>query len=134
MGGKHAMAHASGFAIPSFHNLPGEMVEGGKGCGGCHKFGPTNAEQFAKLKKGGLGTQSSTCDACHTRHTYSKTEASQPQACMTCHQGPDHETYQMYAFIEARRTIDDETDGCAAEEMLQHQHARPAICPEAIMQ
>jgi hydroxylamine dehydrogenase len=97
MAGKHAMAHTSGFAIPSFHNLPGEMVEGGKGCGGCHKFGPTNPEQFAKLKRGGLGTQSSTCDACHTRHTFSKTEASQPQACMTCHQGPDHETYQMYA-------------------------------------
>lgn len=96
MGGKHAMAFPSGFAIPSFHNNPSVMTEGGKGCGGCHKFGPKNAEQFATLKKAGLGTQSSTCDACHTRHTFSKTEASQPQACMTCHQGPDHDTYQMY--------------------------------------
>lgn len=96
MGGKHAIAFPSGFAIPSFHNNPGVMLEGGKGCGGCHKFGPKNAEQFAALKKGGLGTQSSTCDACHTRHTFSKAEASQPQACMTCHQGPDHDTYQMF--------------------------------------
>lgn len=96
MGGKHAMAFPSGFAIPSFHNNPAVMTEGGKGCGGCHKFGPKNAEQYAALKKAGLGEQSSTCDACHTRHSFSKVEASQPQACMTCHQGPDHDTYQMY--------------------------------------
>lgn len=97
MGGKHAMAYPSGFAIPNFHNTPATMLEGGKGCGGCHKFGPKNAEQFASLKKAGLGEQSSTCDACHTRHTFSRVEASQPQACMTCHQGPDHDTYQMYS-------------------------------------
>lgn len=96
MAGKHAMAFPSGFAIPSFHNNPSVMTEGGKGCGGCHKFGPKNAEQYAALKKAGLGQQSSTCDACHTRHSFSKVEASQPQACMTCHQGPDHDTYQMY--------------------------------------
>lgn len=30
------------------------------------------------------------CDACHTRHTFSIAEARSPQACQTCHMGFDH--------------------------------------------
>lgn len=97
MSGKHAMAYPAGFAVPSFHNLPRVMLEGGKGCGSCHKFGPKNAEQFQAMKAGGTGTQSSTCDACHTRHLFSKAEARQPQACQTCHQGEDHPQWAMYS-------------------------------------
>ena len=37
------------------------------------------------------------CDACHTRHTFSKKEAQQPQACQTCHMGFDHPQWEMYS-------------------------------------
>ena len=30
------------------------------------------------------------CQNCHTRHAFSKAEASEPEACMTCHMGFDH--------------------------------------------
>ena len=35
------------------------------------------------------------CDACHTRHTFSAEEARQPQACQTCHMGFDHAQWEM---------------------------------------
>jgi len=37
------------------------------------------------------------CDACHTRHTFSTVEAGQPQACQTCHMGFDHPQWEMYS-------------------------------------
>jgi len=37
------------------------------------------------------------CDACHTRHTFSVEEAKQPQACQTCHMGFDHPQWEMYS-------------------------------------
>ena len=37
------------------------------------------------------------CDACYTRHTFSKKEAQQPQACQTCHMGFDHPQWEMYS-------------------------------------
>ena len=43
----------------------------------------------------GFGVAS--CDACHTRHTFSKKEAQQPQACQTCHMGFDHPQWEMYS-------------------------------------
>jgi hydroxylamine dehydrogenase len=36
------------------------------------------------------------CDGCHTRHTFSAKEARQPEACMTCHMGPDHPDAESY--------------------------------------
>lgn len=36
------------------------------------------------------------CDPCHTRHTFSATEARRPQACMSCHMGPDHPDAESY--------------------------------------
>ncbi len=35
---------------------------------------------------GSLGS----CNACHTRHSFSKAQARQPEACSKCHLGPDH--------------------------------------------
>ncbi|MCG6551582.1 MAG: hypothetical protein L7F77_04590 [Candidatus Magnetominusculus sp. LBB02] len=36
------------------------------------------------------------CDGCHTRHTFSATEARKPEACMSCHMGPDHPDAETY--------------------------------------
>jgi hypothetical protein len=44
---------------------------------------------------GGFGTAS--CDACHTRHTFSTAEAREPEACKTCHMGFDHPQWEMYS-------------------------------------
>nr|MBN2276597.1 hydroxylamine oxidoreductase [candidate division Zixibacteria bacterium] len=36
------------------------------------------------------------CNACHTRHTFSKAQARQPEACSKCHLGPDHPQKEVY--------------------------------------
>jgi hydroxylamine dehydrogenase len=73
------------------------MMEGGKGCGGCHKFGLKDEKEWNALKAAGTASQGGSCDVCHTRHNFSKTEAQQPQACQTCHQGDDHPQWLMYS-------------------------------------
>ena len=52
-------------------------------------------DQGVKPTGGGFGVAS--CDACHTRHTFSVKEARQPQACQTCHMGFDHPQWEMYS-------------------------------------
>lgn len=95
--GKHAAAWAAMKAMPTAHWQPMAMTEGMKGCGGCHKIGLKTEAEIKSLKdtSGGFGTAS--CDACHTRHTFSVAEARQPQACQTCHMGFDHPQWEMYS-------------------------------------
>lgn len=40
--------------------------------------------------------QQNKCDGCHTRHTFSATEARQPEACATCHNGVDHNEFENF--------------------------------------
>jgi hydroxylamine dehydrogenase len=68
-----------------------------KGCGGCHKQGIKTEEEIKKLKAEGSVFGHASCDACHTRHTFSVKEAQQPQACQTCHTGFDHPQWEMYS-------------------------------------
>jgi len=95
--GKHAIAWAAMKAMPTAHFQPMALMEGQKGCGGCHKIGLKSEAEIKELKtqSGGFGVAS--CDACHTRHTFSTKEASQPQACQTCHMGMDHPQWEMYS-------------------------------------
>jgi len=95
--GKHALAWASMNAMPTTHALPMALVEGSKGCGGCHKLGIKSEEELQKLKVEGSGFGHASCDACHTRHLFSAEEARQPQACQTCHMGFDHPQWEMYS-------------------------------------
>jgi len=67
--------------MPKTTAQPKEIMEGEKGCGGCHRIG----------KEGGK------CDACHTRHKFSVEEARNPLACATCHMGFDHPQYEMWS-------------------------------------
>ncbi len=95
--GKHAFAWAAMKAMPTFHYQPMAQTEGMKGCGGCHKLGLKSEEEIEALKADGAGFGVASCDACHTRHTFSKVEAQQPQACQTCHMGFDHPHWEMYS-------------------------------------
>jgi hypothetical protein len=95
--GKHAVAWAAMKAMPTAHWQPMALMEGMKGCGGCHKLGLKTEAEIKELKKGGAGFGVASCDACHTRHTFSVQEAKQPQACQTCHMGFDHPQWEMYS-------------------------------------
>jgi len=95
--GKHALAWASMKAMPTAHWQPMELMEGMKGCGGCHKIGLKTEQEIEELIKSGAGFGLASCDACHTRHIFSVKEASQPQSCRTCHMGIDHPQWEMYS-------------------------------------
>ncbi len=95
--GKHAMAWAAMNAMPTAHMQPMALMEGMKGCGGCHKIGLKSEADMKKLKEQGAGYGLASCDACHTRHLFSKAEAQEPQACQTCHMGIDHPQWEMYS-------------------------------------
>jgi len=95
--GKHSKAWAAMMAMPTIHWQPMAMIEGQRGCGGCHKIGEKPVEEIAKLKSQGNEFGSASCDSCHTRHTFSVQEAKSPQACETCHMGFDHPQWEMYS-------------------------------------
>ena len=95
--GKHAAAWAAMKAMPTAHWQPMALIEGMKGCGGCHKIGIKTEAEIKDLKKTGAGFGIASCDACHTRHVFSVQEALQPQACQTCHMGFDHPQWEMYS-------------------------------------
>jgi len=96
-GGKHALAWAAMKAMPTAHWQPMALMEGMKGCGGCHKIGLKTEAEIKELKVDGVGFGVASCDACHTRHIFSAQEAKQPQACRTCHMGIDHPQWEMYS-------------------------------------
>lgn len=95
--GKHAFSWAAMKAMPTAHWQPMALMEGMKGCGGCHKLGLKSEAEIKELKKTGAGFGVASCDACHTRHTFSVQEARQPQACQNCHMGFDHPQWEMYS-------------------------------------
>jgi hydroxylamine dehydrogenase len=95
--GKHSMAWAVMKAMPTIHWQPMAMIEGEKGCGGCHKIGLKTPAEIADLRQHGSEFGAAACDSCHTRHTFSVEEARQPQACESCHMGFDHPQWEMYS-------------------------------------
>ena len=95
--GKHALAWTAMKAMPTIHHQPIALINGMKGCGGCHKIGLKDEGEISRLKAEGSGFGLASCDACHTRHTFSTQEARQPQACQTCHMGFDHPQWEMYS-------------------------------------
>lgn len=97
MSGKHALAWAAMNAMPTAHHQPMSLMQGQKGCGGCHKIGVKTEEEIRALSDEGNAFGVASCDACHTRHVFSVEEARQPQACQTCHMGFDHPQWEMYS-------------------------------------
>jgi hypothetical protein len=95
--GKHALAWASMKALPGFHRQPPVLSDGQSGCGGCHSLGIKTEAEVRELRGTSNGHGIASCDACHTRHSFSAKEARQPQACQTCHMGFDHPQWEMYS-------------------------------------
>ena len=98
--GKHSKAWEAMFVMPTAHWQPMELMEGMKGCGGCHKIGFKSEDEIRGMKAAdseesiyGLAS----CDMCHTRHQFSIDEARAPQTCRTCHMGIDHPQWEMYS-------------------------------------
>ncbi len=95
--GKHNFGWSSMNALPITHMEPDLLMEGGKGCGGCHNMGiKSDAQKKDQLSKGYL-YQNNSCDECHTRHAFSKKEAQDPRACQSCHMGYDHPQWEMWS-------------------------------------
>lgn len=95
--GKHNFGWTSLNAIPATHMAPDELIEGGRGCGGCHNMGIKTEEQKKEQAAKGYRYQNNSCDECHTRHAFSKKEAQSPYACQQCHMGYDHPQWEMWS-------------------------------------
>jgi hypothetical protein len=77
------------------------------GCENCHgakiKLDPNAPNKLAKetWPNSGIGRINpdgslGACNACHTRHSFSKKQARQPENCGKCHLGPDHPQKEIY--------------------------------------
>ena len=77
------------------------------GCENCHgakmKIDPKSPNKLARESwpNSGIGRINpdgslGACNACHTRHGFSKAQARQPEACSKCHLGPDHPQREIY--------------------------------------
>jgi len=106
----------------SYHATAGQILEsadaylahvaGGEpaviaGCESCHggkiKIEPTSPNKLApeSWPNSGIGRinpdgSKGSCNACHTRHSFSKGQARQPESCSKCHLGPDHPQKEVY--------------------------------------
>jgi hydroxylamine dehydrogenase len=80
---KHAIGWTKMTAAARYQVMPD--AERYAMCERCHSIGYVYAD-------GSVGK----CDSCHTRHTFSRQEALEPEACGTCHMGPDHEQIDMW--------------------------------------
>lgn len=95
--GKHNFGWTALNALPATHMAPDELMEGGRGCGGCHNMGIKTEEQKKEQLTKGYRYQNNSCDECHTRHSFSKKEANNPRACQQCHMGYDHPQWEMWS-------------------------------------
>jgi hydroxylamine dehydrogenase len=95
--GKHNFGWTSLNALPITHVEPDELMEGGRGCGGCHNMGIKSEVQKKEQRDKGYRYQNNSCDECHTRHSFSKKEALDPRACQQCHMGYDHPQWEMWS-------------------------------------
>lgn len=77
------------------------------GCESCHgakvKIDPASSNKLSSESwpNSGIGRinpdgSKGACNACHTRHSFSKAQARQPEACSKCHLGPDHPQKEIY--------------------------------------
>jgi len=102
--------------IGSLDNVLGEIIEGAaaaiSGCRQCHgstvtmiskgKIDPATWPNTGIGRVNPDGSRGS-CSACHSRHSFSKAQARQPEPCGKCHMGPDHP--QMEIYTESKHGI-----------------------------
>lgn len=106
----------------SYHATAGEILESADaylahvaagepvaitGCESCHgskvKIDPASPNKLSRKSwpNSGIGRlnpdgSKGSCNACHTRHAFSKAQARQPESCSKCHLGPDHPQKEIY--------------------------------------
>ena len=85
--------------VPNYAQMPRKVME--MGCDPCHaQAGASDAEYWSEEQQKYIDTSSlvyrNGCIACHTRHSFNLVEARKPEACYTCHMGPDHPNYEAY--------------------------------------
>ena len=85
--------------VPNYAQMPRKVME--MGCDPCHaQAGASDAKYWSEEQSKYVDTSSlqyrNGCIACHTRHAFSLVEARKPEACYTCHMGPDHPNYEAY--------------------------------------
>jgi hydroxylamine dehydrogenase len=85
--------------VPHYRDMPRKVME--MGCDPCHaQAGATDPRYWSDSLQQYIDTSSlpyrNGCIACHTRHAFSLVEARKPEACYTCHMGPDHPNYEAY--------------------------------------
>lgn len=91
--GKHNLAWIASSSMPMMAHQPKAVAgDGYKGCSSCHKVGVKSDAEKAQSRYG-----HAQCDACHTRHSFKKSEAQDPRACQTCHMGFDHPQWEMWS-------------------------------------
>lgn len=124
-----ASYHATaGEILGSLDNVLGEMVEGlpaaTNGCKQCHgsqvvlvkdSSGNTKKDENGKpfidtttwpntgIGRINLDGSKGTCSSCHSRHSFSRKLAREPENCGKCHMGPDHP--QIEIFNESKHGI-----------------------------
>jgi len=86
--------------VPHYKEMPRKVME--MGCDACHaQAGATDAKYWSDKDQKYVDTSSLTyrngCIACHSRHAFNLEEARKPEACYTCHMGPDHPNYEAYS-------------------------------------
>jgi len=83
---------------------PSNRAARATGCQMCHgtevKLGP-DRKPVNETWPGGVGMRYpdggiGNCTVCHTRHTFALAEARKPEACASCHLGPDHPDIEIY--------------------------------------
>jgi hypothetical protein len=102
----HAKA---GDILNSADNYLGEVVGGQEavavGCLQCHggivkvlANGKLDTNSWPNTGIGRINPDGSkgSCSACHARHSFSKAQAREPEACGKCHLGPDHPQMEVY--------------------------------------
>ena len=112
-----ASHHATaGQILGSLDNVLAEVVAGApifngqspdvvSGCAQCHgskiKVNSDGSLDAATWPNSGIGRlnpdgSKGSCNACHSRHTFSSAQARHPDTCGKCHLGPDHPHKEIY--------------------------------------
>ncbi|HVP40227.1 MAG TPA: multiheme c-type cytochrome [Candidatus Saccharimonadales bacterium] len=97
--GKMGINWDRNIGVPHYKEMPRKVME--MGCDVCHsQAGATDDRYWSARDRKYVDTSSlpyrNGCVACHTRHAFSLEEARKPEACYTCHMGPDHPNFEAY--------------------------------------
>jgi multi-heme cytochrome with CxxCH motif/cbb3-type cytochrome c oxidase subunit III len=97
--GKLGINWERNIGVPHYAEMPRKVME--MGCDACHAQAGASDQKYWSDSLHRYVDMSSLvyrngCIACHTRHAFNLEEARKPEACHTCHMGPDHPNFEAY--------------------------------------